>query len=140
VKPSEVATLLAKCAAYDRRTIGEADVAAWHDALRDVPFGDASTAVTEHYVRVSDWIGVSDVRNGVRRIRAERLARAGSAPPPDVDPDDVPAYLDAYRRQRRRLADGGVLPPVGELPARDVTPLLRRVGRRLPDHDGGDAA
>jgi hypothetical protein len=136
VTPSEVATLLAKCAAYDRRTIGEADVAAWHDALHDVPFGDASAAVTEHYTRTSNWVGVADVRDGVKRIRTERLARADITPPPDVDPDNVPAYLDAYRAQRRRIADGRPVPPVRELPARDVAPLLRRVGRRLPRGDG----
>jgi hypothetical protein len=62
VTRSEVATLLAKCAAYDRRTIGDADVAAWFDALVDVPFADASAAVTEHYTRTSVWIGVAEVR------------------------------------------------------------------------------
>jgi hypothetical protein len=132
----EVGLLLAKCAAYDRRTVGKADIEAWHDALSDLPFSDASTALTEHYTRTSNWVGVADVRNGVKRIRAERLARADITPPPDVDPDNVPAYLDAYRAQRRQIADGRPVPPVRELPARDVAPLLRRVGRRLPRGDG----
>lgn len=130
--PSEVATLLAKCAAYDRRTIGAADVAAWHDALHDVPFADASTAVTEHYTRTSDWIGVAEVRAGVKRIRAARLARADTVSPPAVDPDNVPAYLDAYRAQRRRIADGHPVPDARELPSRPVAPLLRRIGRPVP--------
>jgi hypothetical protein len=134
--PSEVATLLAKCAAYDRRTIGEADVAAWHDALHDVSFADASAAVTEHYVRSSVWIGVAEVRAGVKRIRAGRLARVDVGPPPDVDPDDVPAYLDAYRAQRRAVADGGEPGVVRALRSRDVGPLLRRVGRGVPGGDG----
>jgi hypothetical protein len=139
VKISETATLLAKCAAYDRRTIGEADIAAWHDALANIPFTDASAAVTEHYTRTSQWIGVADVRDGVRRIRAARLRRADTAPPPAVDPDDVPAYLNAYRAQRRAIADGHPVPQVAELPARNVTPLLRRVGRRIPP-EGGEAS
>jgi hypothetical protein len=130
----EVGLLLTKCAAYDRRTIGEADIEAWHDALGDLPFDDASAAVTELYKTRPgrDWVGVSDVRSGVRRIRTARLAHANAAPPPAVDPDDVPAYLDAYREQRRLIADGGPVPVVPELPARPVTSLLRRVGRRVP--------
>lgn len=47
--PGDVARLLAKAAAFDQRTVGAADVAAWHEALADLPAADAMDAVTAHY-------------------------------------------------------------------------------------------
>lgn len=118
---TETATLLTMCAAYDRRTIGEADVHAWQAVLDDVTFPDARDAVVEHYKRTRDWIMPADVRTIAKKARADRLNRHLELVP-DADPDDVPAYLDALREGRTRTADGGDI----------AVPDLSRLTRRVP--------
>lgn len=50
MKKSEVATLLALCAAYDNRTVGEANVEAWALALPDgLGFDEAKRIVLRYY-------------------------------------------------------------------------------------------
>jgi hypothetical protein len=104
---SQTATLLAMCAAYDQRTIGETDVTAWQAALDDTDPDDARTAVINWYKRTRDRIAVSDVRTGVATIRAARLPHIGAGMEawiPDADPNDIPAYLTALRAHRAQLA------------------------------------
>jgi hypothetical protein len=104
---SEAAKILTLCAVYDRRTIGESDVAAWSDVLNLVRFEDAAIAVRQHYASSRQWVMPSDVVDGVRRLRAERLARETDQVPMG-DPDDVVSYLRDLRQARRRVADGTV--------------------------------
>lgn len=49
----ETTAVLAKAAAFDQRTIGEADVLAWHEAIGDLYVDHALAAVTRHF-RESD--------------------------------------------------------------------------------------
>lgn len=111
---TETATLLTMCAAYDRRTIGEADVHAWQAVLPDIRFEDARKAVIDHYRDHRDWIMPADVRAIARKARTDRLARHLELVP-DADPDDVPGYLAALREDRMRTADGGdrAMPDLG---------------------------
>lgn len=132
MKHSETALLLAMCAAYDQRTIGETDVSAWQAALHDIDLGDARAAVVAWYQRTRDRIAVSDVRGGVRQLRTARLQHVGAGleeAVPDADPDDVDAYLAALRVGRLRLVEG-------DQPRRPV--LIDGVFRRLPS--GRDAS
>jgi len=87
---SETAKLLALCAAYDQRTIGEADVEAWHEAL-DCPWvpgigpDEAQAAVIVHYRHGSQRITPADVIKLVKADRAERhrgipMRRQGKPP------------------------------------------------------------
>lgn len=46
---AETADLLSIAAALDYRTIGEADVRAWHMTLADIDFTAATAALTAHY-------------------------------------------------------------------------------------------
>lgn len=99
---SEIAQLLAMAAAYDRRTVGEADVEAWHAALDDLRWMDARDAVIAHYRGSREWIMPADIREHVRRIRGERLYR---------DPSGVVRHLPErrersaeWRAQLRRMA------------------------------------
>jgi hypothetical protein len=104
---SETAKLLALCAAFDARTIGDADVIAWQQMLAEVPAVQASAAVMAHYRRTNDRIGPSDVLAGVHVMRSERARKVDALPPPpNVDPDDVPAYLAAIRERTQRYIDG----------------------------------
>ena len=104
---SEAAKVLTLCAVYDNRTIGEAEVIEWHKVLNLVRFEDATVAVRQYYARTRQWIMPSDVVEGVRRLRGERLARITDQVPLG-DPDDVVGYLHDLRQARRRMADGTV--------------------------------
>lgn len=115
---SQVSALLTLAAAYDRRTIGEADVEAWHDALGDLSYDDAQAVIKGHYRVSNDWLMPSTIRAGVRKIRADRLDRAGPlAPPPDLTPVETIEWL---RRTRRAIADGTHTPPALEAKRRDM--------------------
>lgn len=114
VTPGDAARLLALAAAYDRRTIGEADAVAWADVLADLDVADCAQAIREHYTISTDWIMPAHVRRIVRRLRAERITR-DPEDVPDADPNDVPAYLEALRAGRKRRADGDRPRPVRPL-------------------------
>lgn len=101
----ETALLLAMLAASDRRTVGDVDVEVWHDALSDLPFDDCRDAVRQLIRSSGQWITPYLVRQGVKAIRSDRLARAVDQVP-DADPDDPSEYARALRENRMRTADG----------------------------------
>jgi hypothetical protein len=84
--PDEVARLLAKCAAYDQRTVGRTDIAAWTEALADVELVDALPAVTGHYRNTTRRAMPADIRERSAehrdmRRRAERRTPLAELPP-----------------------------------------------------------
>jgi hypothetical protein len=91
---SDTAKLLAFCAAYDQRTIGEADVLAWSEALDSpwvpgIDLDEAREAVVAWYRETAQRITVADVLKRVKTWRAERLGggipvrKTGTWPPPE---------------------------------------------------------
>lgn len=70
--PQETALVLAKCAAFDQRTVGGADVSAWFEVLGRLEFQDALDAVARHYSETRDRAMPSDILAHGRRIRDER--------------------------------------------------------------------
>lgn len=70
--PGDIARVLAKAAAFDQRTVGEADVLAWHEALSDLDASDALAAVTRHYARDTARLMPAHVRAEARAVRDER--------------------------------------------------------------------
>lgn len=106
MSPDQVIDLLSLMAAYDRRTVGETDVRAWHLAVADLPFDDAKEAVVRHYQQERSWLMPVDVRKLVKKIREERIT-ADPLPAPDpelaVDPE---SYTLALRRIVRTAGDG----------------------------------
>lgn len=106
---AEAAAVLAKAAAFDRRTVGEADILAWHDALGDLAAGDCLTAVTEHYRESTDWLMPAHVRriaDDLDRARrrqareqreADELQDAIAASPLHDRRDDVTALIEQLR-------------------------------------------
>jgi hypothetical protein len=75
----ETALLLGLAAARDYRTIGEIDVAAWHQDLADIDFADAREAVSRHYRESTDRLMPAHIRRHVKAIRADR-AKATAEP------------------------------------------------------------
>ena len=101
---NEVVDILTLIAARDRRTVGQADVAAWLEDIGDLLFEDARTAVARHFRESTDWLMPANVRRIVKKIRAERLEGFQYVPVEgDEDPD---VYLAAVRAQRAAVADG----------------------------------
>lgn len=110
MNPPDVAKLLALAAAYDQRTVGEADVLAWHELLTRTSLADAIEVVKSHYATQRDRLMPVDVIEGVRRIRGERIARHEHelVPPGDLDPEGYRKWLLESRAQ---IADGTWDPP-----------------------------
>jgi hypothetical protein len=119
--PAETAEVLAMAAAFDRRTVGRSDVAAWHAVLGDLDAADVRAAVTEHYRDSRDWLMPADVRTRVKAIRKARLSAVPEGVP-DADPDNPVAYIEALRQQRYRAASPDERP-------RPIAALLARVER-----------
>lgn len=68
----DVARLLAYMAAFDKRTLGDADVLAWHDAIGDLEFEDAKLAVRDWYRENDGWVMPAHIRRTIRGSEADR--------------------------------------------------------------------
>lgn len=81
----DAAILLAKCAAYDSRTIGRADAEAWAEAMTHAGVGieQALAAVSAYYAEQCDRVMPADV---IRIVRATRRLRTAAAGQPDFPP------------------------------------------------------
>ncbi|MFI8200061.1 hypothetical protein ACIF6K_26655 [Streptomyces sp. NPDC085942] len=152
--PADAAELLTLAAAFDRRTVGEADARAWAAALNSMPLDDdARAAVARHYAETADWLTPAHVRKHRTKIRAERVETA------NVYYDGVPGETGAESIARRRalnraIADGRVAPQtatqgVGLAPSNaplaltggpppDLAKRLSGIGRDVPDDDEPD--
>lgn len=71
---TDTGKVLAKAAAFDRRTVGDADVLAWHQAIGDLDALDALDAVAAHYQRESRWLMPADVRQHAEAAAKRRAA------------------------------------------------------------------
>jgi hypothetical protein len=106
VNGTEAGQLLAFAALYDNRKVGDADVMAWLEAIGDLPFDDAKTAVAGHYGSSTERIMPGHVRQRVKAMRADRLART-PLPSPSAELADKPGrYQLAIRAGIKRIADG----------------------------------
>lgn len=72
MNPAEVSQVLAKAAAFDLRTVGQADVLAWLEAIGDLDVDDALAAVTRHYRDTTEWLKPAHIRQLVDDIQRER--------------------------------------------------------------------
>lgn len=77
MNPADVARVLTKASAFDQRTIGEADVMAWHEILGRVELADGLDAVRRHYTASSDRIMPADVLRLARVARDDRRRLEG---------------------------------------------------------------
>lgn len=125
MNPQETGQVLALCAAYDSRTVGTADILAWHDVIGDVTFEDAAQAVKDHYRDHRERITVADIRD---RVRAMRLARVADIEDVDlvrdIDPDD-PHWTRILQARRHAVLNG--MPPA-QAKAIPAGQALRAIG------------
>lgn len=65
----EAGQVLLKCSAFDQRTIGEGDIAAWQEVLADAELQDALAAVTAYYRTHTKRIMPADIIGTIKDMR-----------------------------------------------------------------------
>lgn len=129
---AEAAELLTLAAAFDRRTVGEADARAWAAALHDVPLDlDARAAVARHFAESTEWFTPAHARSMRHRIRAERLAGGTPLYEPPVRDETGAQYVARRRAQLAAIADGREQPVYLALPAGTRAERDAEAARRL---------
>lgn len=98
--PAQAATVLALAAAYDNRTVGEANAYAWAQAIDDrVSLDDAKQIVVEHYAHTREWIMPADINSASAILRKGRLDRMTTPEPPEgLEVTDELTWQRAYRK------------------------------------------
>ncbi|BAL85486.1 hypothetical protein AMIS_2660 [Actinoplanes missouriensis 431] len=102
---SEIALLLGAIAGRDQRTIGDADVLAWHEDLGDLDFADARAAVSRHFRESTDRIMPAHIRRLTRIIRDERRASTTVRALPPGKLEDDPDRDARIARNRNRVRE-----------------------------------
>jgi hypothetical protein len=137
--PDEIVDLLTVAAAFDQRTVGEGDAMAWHAVLGDLDYADAQQAVLGYYADNRQRIMPADVRQRVKAMRRDRLARE-IVPDPPAEPGP---YREALRAGIRQIADGhavhlAIAGPVREdPPPEEFTEARAKLGPALPGRNQG---
>jgi hypothetical protein len=149
VTPADAAELLTLAAAFDRRTVGEADARAWAAALNSMPLDDdARAAVARHYAETEKWLTPAHVRTQRARIRADRISTANVVY--NGRPGETGAESIASRRALlAAVADGRIAPQTVPQalglaastapraltagPDPELTDRLATIGRTIPD-------
>lgn len=93
----ETAAVLAKAAGYDNRTVGRANVLAWHEAIGDLRADECLHAVTLHHRQSDAYLMPVHVRRIAEKLRAERQGREAA--------DGHRRELDAYAAHAGPLGD-----------------------------------
>lgn len=145
----DASTLLGLAAARDQRTVGRADILAWHADLTAAGLtrNDAETALTVFYQEMAsrqpkDRYRVTsvDLIDIAKRARRERVANLRY----DGDPDETPEqYVVRLRARTAALADGRIGPDAGLRALGPGTPdprLLRELTAAGHDVPGDDTA
>lgn len=143
----DASALLGLAAARDQRTVGRADILAWHADLSAAGLTrtDAETALTAFYQEMANRqpqdrfrATAVDLIDIAKRARRERVANLRY----DGDPNETPQqYLNRLRARTAALADGRIGPDTGLRALGPGTPdprLIREleaVGHHVPDED-----
>lgn len=128
---SECAQLLTVVASYDRRTLGEADVIAWHGTLGDLTFDECRDAVVKHYAQQTDWVMPAHLRRLALAARQDAAMRALPGSRDDLVP--MPSWFAVTVEQhklRTRAANeerkaAGERPDYGQTVMRPLDGRLR---------------
>jgi hypothetical protein len=124
MSPAEIIDLLTFAAAYDQRTVGQGDVAAWHSALFKLDLDEAHEAVISHYRESTQRIMPADI---YRRCRPPALRHLSAVP------DPVPAIRQAPDPDRwRRMWEAALTEAAAAGESRRALVL----GAKPPEGDG----
>lgn len=100
---SEVARLLARCAVYDQRTVGQADVEGWHEIAVDENWTPAAAhrVVREHYSRGADRRRITPAAITDRLREAQRKAADSFVDPDAIEGESGREYVERKRTLMR---------------------------------------
>ncbi len=132
--PDQTATVLAKCASIDQRTIGRADVLAWHEIVGHLDHADALDAVKRWYAKTRDRIMPSDLIAEVRAIGNERAEKTKHPV------RELPSRFETDEERNQRIANGVAIladhwkapegPPVSDTHGQALLRARRERGKR----------
>ncbi|GIH69465.1 zinc finger domain-containing protein [Sphaerimonospora thailandensis] len=136
--------LLSAIAAIDKRKIGQTEVNTWHMILGHLDLDDALQATAHHFATSTDYLMPVHIVTGVKRIRADRLDRSITAPPPAELSDDARAAQAWLQQQIKKIADGKAVNNLPALPPGERRPgppptEFERTRDAMDDDDGADA-
>jgi hypothetical protein len=81
VTRDDVKKILARCASFDQRTVGQADVTAWLLVLDDLTYAECDRAVVDYYREHRERIMPSDIVHLVLDARSAWLRANGNVGP-----------------------------------------------------------
>lgn len=139
MEPEQIPQLIAQIALADARVRREdkverrAQAIMWAGILTDVPYDFALHAAQQHYA-TSQWpIAPADIAGRWRTVVRDRMNRHTGTFEPyahlELDPDDVPGYLEALRGERQAVVHGHAAP--SEVKAITAGPAAEEAARRL---------
>lgn len=123
----ETSSALALAQAYDNRTVGEANVRAWHLILADLAAADVMEAIRRHYAADSAWIMPAHIVRLAGEIGQERAKAARQWAPGQHGVPKEEALPEITRGERLTADD---ISP-------EVVTLLGQLRSALPDVDRG---
>jgi hypothetical protein len=108
VTPADTARVLAKLAAYDQRTVGHADVAAWHEIIGHLDLDCCLAAVAIHYRESTSRVMPSEIRKLATDIRVRtRAVEERRQRQLEANPHPTRTGADMVRHVLARLKDAG---------------------------------
>lgn len=114
----EIGAVLAKAAAVDNRTIGEANILAWHEIIGHLDVHDCLAAVTRHRIESPDvYLQPGHVLRLAEQVRKERQERERE--------HEQRRELEAYRATAGPLVDC----------SEEIQTFVGQVRNALPDGD-----
>ncbi len=113
----EIGAVLAKAAGFDNRTIGQANLLAWHEVLGDLDVGDCLDAISQHHRESTEYLMPAHVRRIALKLRAERRERERS--------DEQRHALEAYAATAGPLTDRSA----------EIRAFVGQIRDGLPDSD-----
>lgn len=121
---TEVGNILAAIAGRDQRTVGRADILAWHEDIGDLDYADALPAVSRYFRENTGRCMPAHIRALAREIRRERTEAERNHLA--IHPEDAPD----------RIAAGPTMPTAEGIAMVKRALAESRRRRGLPVHDG----
>jgi len=137
---------LALAQAFDRRTVGEMDVRAWHAVLGDLDPADVLEAIRRHYAVETDWIMPAHVRRLSVEIELERRKAAAKWAPgqhgvpkaeamPEISGGEVPGWFAGAVQRAASTSAAEILAEIRRnLPAGSREALMPRAAAWEREH------